>query len=126
MRANRSIRIKNKKIKIIALEDFQKISNNYANLIINAIVSGNKSKFYKIKNGEKFLFVNIKFSNIENYKKKLSKKKEMVTISLGGGEVYDGEILKVIKSLYPIFIILNLITLHLAMIQKELYYPNYL
>ncbi len=104
------IRIKEKKIKIIVLEDFQKISNNYANLIINAIVSGNKSKFDKIKNGEKYIGSKYKVfkTNIENYKKKISEKKKMVTISLGGGEVYDGEILKVIKSLYPILIKYNL------------------
>ena len=104
------IRIKVKKIKIIVLEDFKKISNNYANLIINAIVSGNKSKFDKIKNGERYIGSKYKVfkTNIKNYKKKLSKKKKMITISLGGGEVYDGETLKVVKSLYPILIKHNL------------------
>lgn len=104
------IRIKVKKIKTIVLEDFKKISNNYANLIINAIVSGNKSKFDKIKNGERYIGSKYKVfkTNIKNYKKKLSKKKKMITISLGGGEVYDGETLKVVKSLYPILIKHNL------------------
>ena len=103
------ISIKAKKIKIIVLEDFQNISNNYANLIINAIVSGNKFKLDKIKNGEKYTGSKYKVFkiNIEKYKKKISQKKNIITISLGGGEVYDGEILKVIKSLYPILIKYN-------------------
>ena len=103
------ISIKEKKIKIIVLEDFQNISNIYANLIINAIVSGNKFKLDKIKNGEKYTGSKYKVFkiNIEKYKKKISKKKNIITISLGGGEVYEGEILKVITSLYPILIKYN-------------------
>ena len=57
------------------LEDFQNISNIYANLIINAIVSGNKFKLDKIKNGEKYTGSNIKYlklilKNIKKYPKK--------------------------------------------------------
>ena len=89
------------------LEDFQNISNIYANLIINAIVSGNKFKLDKIKNGEKYTGSKYKVFkiNIEKYKKNIQK--NIITISLGGGEVYEGEILKVITSLYPILIKYN-------------------
>ncbi len=104
------IKIKKNKIKIIVLEDFQNISHKYANLIINAIVSGNKNKFDKVKNGERYVGSDYKVfkTNIQNYKKKHIQKKRMVTISLGAGEVHSGEILKVVKCLYPILIYHNL------------------
>ena len=62
------------------LEDFQNISNIYANLIINAIVSGNKFKLDKIKNGEKYTGSKYKVFkiNIEKYKKKYPKKKKIL------------------------------------------------
>lgn len=100
------ILIKKKKIKIIVLEDFKNISKNYANLIINAIVSGSKNKIINIKNGKEYLGSKYKVfkNNIEDYKRTESKKKNLITISLGGGEVYEGEILKLIKTLYPILV----------------------
>lgn len=104
------IRIKKKKIKIIVLEDFKDLSKNHANLIINAIVSGNKHQIKKIKNGKKYIGSKYKVfkSNIVKYKKITPKKENIITITLGGGEVNDGEILKVVNTLYPILIRFNL------------------
>tara|TARA_A100001011_G_scaffold396920_1_gene496351 strand:- start:3107 stop:4120 length:1014 start_codon:yes stop_codon:yes gene_type:complete len=92
-----------KKTKIIVFEDFKNISKNYANLIINAIVSGSQNKKKKIKNGIKYVGSKYKIfkNNITRYQPQPIHKRNNFTITLGGGEVNSNEILNTIKRLYP-------------------------
>lgn len=92
-----------KKTKIIVFEDFKNISKNYANLVINAIVSGSQNKKKKIKNGIKYVGSKYKIfkNNITRYQPQSIYKKKNFTITLGGGEVNSNEILNTAKRLYP-------------------------
>ena len=90
------------KIKFIVFEDYKNKALSYSNLIFNCNLDGPKSRKLKIKNGIKYFGYPFKIfkPNIKNYFKKSPKND--LTICLGGGEVYKGEIKKIITNLWSI------------------------